>query len=117
MAKNRVIDLTSLDREAVEPGYQREPFVVNIGSEDAPEEAMEVTFSDPKELPWDVVVTMDETPRRFFATAVADREQRAHILSLDSDKALKLWQLQYIMNEYRKHYGIDRAGNDVASRR
>jgi len=115
MASNpRVLDLTTLDREVVEPGYEKDKFAIKVGSAD---DNMVIEFTDPKELPWDVVITMDETPRRFFQVAIADVEQKTFILRLDKDAALKLWHMQYLMEEYRKHYGIDKAGNDVASRR
>ncbi len=110
----RVLDLTTLDREVVEPGYEREKFAIKIGSE---EENLVIEFTDPQELPWDVVVTMDQTPRRFFSVAVEDDDQKRFILRLDKDKALKLWQMRYIMEQYRAHFGIDAEGNAVASRR
>lgn len=106
----RVLDLDSLDRETVEPGYQRDKFVTKVND-------MEIAFTDPKELPWDVVVTMDQTPRRFFSTAIEDPEQRRHMLQIEGEKALKLWKLQYLMEQYRNHFGIDAEGNAVGSRR
>jgi len=111
---SRVLDLTNLDREVVEPGYEREKFRIKVGDSD---ESMLIEFTDPQELPWDVVVTMDSTPRRFFSVAIEDPDQKTFILRLDRDKALKLWQMKYIMTEYRSHFGIDAEGNDVASRR
>lgn len=104
----RLIDLDALDREVVDPGYRREKIGFNI-------KGMQVYLTDPKELPWDVVVTMDETPRRFFATAIEDQEQKRHMLDLETP--VKMWQLQYIMEQYRAHYGIDSQGNAVGSRR
>lgn len=100
------LSLDNLDREVVDPGYQKEPFVIEIGG-------MDVTFTDPQELPWDVVVTMDDTPRRFFRAAIADIEQQKHTLKAE----LKLWQMKFLMEQFRDHYGIDLQGNDVASRR
>lgn len=100
------LSLDNLDREAVDPGYQKEPFVIEIGGKD-------VTFTDPQELPWDVVVTMDDTPRRFFRAAIADIDEQKHVVKTE----LKLWQMKYLMEQFRDHYGIDLQGNDVASRR
>lgn len=100
------LSLDTLDREVVEPGYQREPFVIEIGQQD-------ITFTDPQELPWDVVVTMDSSPRRFFRAAIADLDQQRHVLKTE----LKLWQMKFLMEQFRDHYGIDAEGNDVASRR
>lgn len=114
MAKDRTLDLTSLDRETVDPGYEKEKFVVRVGDAD---DNLLIEFTDPQELPWDVVVTMDQTPRRFFTTAIEDAEQKAFILDLERNKALKLWQMKYLMEQYRAHYGIDVEGNAVASRR
>jgi len=112
--KSTAIDLTTLDREQVEPGYEREKFAIKLGD---PENPTQIEFTDPQELAWDVVVTMDETPRRFFSTAIEDEEQRAFILRLDRSQALKLWQMKFIMEKYREHFGIDLSGNAVGSRR
>lgn len=103
-------NLNALDREAVTPGYEREPFVAELGTADEPRP---VTFADPAELDWKIVVTMDSHPRNFFRAAIEDPEDRDYVIGL----TLKSWQLRGLMTAFRDHYGIDEEGNAAASRR
>lgn len=120
MASNstpRILDLTSLDREVVDQGYEKTPFQFKIKGPDEDEPRI-ITLVDPKELAWEVVVTMDETPRRFFQVAIPEADDRKFMLRINGDAAVfPLWMLQHVMEQYREHYGIDSQGNAVASRR
>lgn len=107
------LDLDTIEREQVRGVPQKkDPYVVRV-------DGKLLTFKDPLDIDAVVLMTMEDSPARFFR-ATLDFENG------DFDHMDNAWQtpgkvtglkLRALMQGYRLHYGLDDLGNGAGSRR
>lgn len=97
--KKPTFDLDALEREGA-----KEPFVVQIGGERA-------NFSDPQELDWQELVTMNtEDPHQFLRAVIAPDDQDKFF-----NAHMPAWKLNKLVEAYMAHYGMPMPGEVDAS--
>lgn len=107
------LDLDTIEREQVRGAPPRKkPFVVKI-------DGQPVTFKDPMDIDALQLMTMEESPARFFR-ATLDRENGdfEHVITaFETPGKISGLKLRALMQGYRVHYGLDDPGNGGGSRR
>lgn len=89
----------------------REPFVLTV--HDAAGAERDVEFTNPKSLHWTKLTELDELPPgEQIATLIADPEQ---LEAFREDPELDGEALEWVMGEYRTHYGLGAPGEAPGS--
>ncbi len=106
------LDLDSQEREQVRGVPKKKtPWVVKMDGRAVP-------FKDPLDIDATVLMTMEDSPGRFFTSAIEKDDDVEYVLNLlGTPGKITGLKLRAIMQGYRTYYGIDEAGNVVASRR
>lgn len=98
-----MFNLETVEREGSRP----EPYVVALpGGE-------KMTLIDPQELPSDDLLSVDsENPVVLMRMCVADEDKKKLPLLLQ----IPAWKLNLLMEDFQRHYGLDKLGNARGSR-
>lgn len=93
---------TNLDE--LEKENPLDPFVVVVGGR-------EITFTDVRDLPWDVLANVEADPDEFMWETLSKEDY-------DYFKAQKVpgWKIDVLIKDYRAHFGIGTRGNGRGSR-
>lgn len=97
--------LSDLQREK-----PKEPFIFTVSG---PDGEVDVEFVNPKSLHWTKLTELDDLPpSQQIATLVPDQSQYEafrHEPDMDGEA------LQWVMDEWRKHFGLGEQGNSGSS--
>lgn len=107
------LDLDTIEREQVRGIPQRKKaFIVKV-------DGKPLTFKDPLDIDAVVLMTMEDSPARFFrATLDIENGDFDHMVSaFETPGKISGLKLRALMQGYRLHYGLDDLGNAGGSRR
>ena len=112
------LDLDTIEREHVLGLPQKKkPYIVKV-------DGRPLHFKDPLEIDAVVLMTMEDSPGRFFrATLSSDAADgeisdfEHMIVAFETPGKISGLKLRALMQGYRVHYGLDDVGNGVGSRR
>lgn len=105
-------DLDGVEREQVRGvPPKKKPFVAKV-------DGKLLTFRDPLEVDAVVLMTMEDSPARFFRATLDKEGEFEHMINaFETPGKVSGLALRGLMQGYRVHYGLDDLGNAVGSRR
>jgi len=95
-------NLDSLERNEAD----RPPFVVAV-------DGRAITLTDPQELDWLDLATIEDDPSRFIGLCIEDDADREFFFN----SRVPAWKINKMVQAFQQHYGITDRGNRSASRR
>jgi hypothetical protein len=110
-ADDIMLDLDALERDQVR-GLQKAkpPFRFKVNGRP-------VTLADPADIDSLALMTMEETPQRFFRTTCTDVDYLFMLDVLETPGAFPGYKFRALMQQYHTYYGLDDPGNAGGSRR
>ena len=96
------IEKINLNLDTVEREQVYEPYVVVV-------DGHPITMTDPKDLDWKVLLTIDR-PSQFFAHVVSDEDKQIFKKAM-----IEGWKMEMLLRDYQTHYGLGTPGNGDAS--
>ena len=97
----------ALNLDKIERESAPEPFVVTL-------DGKRISFEDPQELDWQVLMVALRDPHAFFKHVVPEEHQDTFF----KPGLIPLWKMNRLMEAYMSHHGIPvDAGNVLASSR
>lgn len=113
------LDLDTIEREQVRGVPQRKPaFIVKV-------DGKPLVFKDPLDIDAVILMTMEDSPARFFRATLSDEpasegetsDFEHMVRAFETPGKISGLKLRALMQGYRVHYGLDDVGNGVGSRR
>ncbi len=113
------LDLDTIEREQVRGLPQKKnPYVVKV-------DGKALTFADPLDIDAVVLMTMEDSPSRFFRATLSSEVPTTGgvsdfdhmVAAFETPGKISGLKLRALMQGYRLHYGLDDLGNGAGSRR
>lgn len=106
-----MLDLDALEREQVRGIQEKKPpYAIKF-------EGRILTFKDPMDIDAVLLMTMEETPNRFFRTTLSNEDYLFVADLLATPGKVPAFKLRALMTSYHTYYGLDEAGNGGGSQR
>lgn len=88
----------------------REAFELTVTPKDG--EPVDVVFADPKKMHWTDLASLDELGAGAISVLIPDPE---HYQAFRADPEIDGEALEWVMGEWRTHFGLGSPGDSVAS--